>query len=436
MAGARDFETLAREMRGRSPLRASLLLFVILALLVAAGVWAAIAEVDDVTRGDGRIVPSRSIQVIQAAETGVLQALHVTEGEVVEEGALLMELDRTLLASQLDQEQQRAWGLMARIARLQAEIDGVEVLSFIPELVQATPTVVRSEAALFQARAIELRSEIDVLERQRSQRQQEYEEGMVDAATAAETLAIVEEEIAIMAPLVERRVEPETTMLALRRTLAEWQGRQVRAAAALMRLDAALDEIDDRIAALRARGRAQALSELSIATAELAELETRLPALQQRVTRSELRAPVRGIVNQIKLTTIGGVAQAGEPLIEIVPLDDSLLVEAYLRPSDIAFVYPGQPVKVKITAYDFSRYGGIDGEITRIGADAVRRPDREEQVFVVQVRTSTNILDADGAALEIIPGMVAEVDILSGRKTVLEYLTQPIVRVRDRALRD
>lgn len=436
MAGARDFETLAREMRGRSPLRSSMLLFSILALIAAVGVWAAIAEVDDVTRGDGRVVPSRSIQVIQAAETGVLQALHVAEGEVVEEGELLMELDRTLLASQLDQEMQRAWGLMARIARLQAEIDGEEVLTFPPDLVQATPSVVRSEAALFQARVTELRAEIEVLERQRRQRQQEYEEGLVDAATAAETLAIVEEEIAIMAPLVERRVEPETTMLGLRRTLAEWQGRQVRSAAGLLRLEAALSEIDDRIAALRARARAQALSELSIATAELAELETRLPALQQRVTRSELRAPVRGIVNQIKLTTIGGVAQAGEPLIEIVPLDDTLLVEGYLRPSDIAFVFPGQPVRVKLTAFDFSRYGGLEGEIVRIGADAVRRPDRDEPVFVVQVRTTTNILDADGAALEIIPGMVAEVDILAGRKTVLEYLTQPIVRVRDRALRD
>jgi adhesin transport system membrane fusion protein len=437
MAGtARDLDALARELRGRSPLRASLLLFVILGCIVSAGVWAAVTEIDDVTRGDGRIVPSRSVQVVQAAESGVLQAVHVAAGEVVEEGTLLMELDRTLLASQLDQERARAAGLMARIARLQAEIDGAEALVFAPELVQATPQVVRSELALFAARRSELHAEIDVLERQRSQRRQEYEEGLVDATTSAETLGIIEEEIAIIAPLVERRVEPETTMLGLRRNLAEWQGREVRARASLVRLEAALAEIDDRIAALRSSARAEALSQLSVATAELAELETRLPALAQRVTRSELRAPVRGVVNQINLTTIGGVAQAGEPLIEIVPLDDSLLVEAYLRPSDIAFLYPGQPVRVKITAYDFSRYGGIEGEITRIGADAVQRPDREGPVFVVQVRTNTNILDADGAAVEIIPGMVAEVDILSGRRTVLEYLTQPIVRVKDRALRD
>jgi len=434
-APTRDLAELAREMRGRQPLRGSLLLLLILAFLVIAVIWAARTELDDVTRADGRIVPSRQVQVIQAAESGVLQALHVVEGDMVDEAALLMELDRTLLASQLDQEMQRAHGLMARIARLQAEIDGAD-LRFPPELIQATPTVIRTETALYAARRDELADQIEVLERQRMQRRQEYEEGLVDQTTARTTLALIAEEIAIMAPLVERRVEPETTMLALRRSEAEWQGREVRASAALQRLQSALDEIDDRIRALRSGARAAALSELAIATAELAELEPRLPALLQRVTRSEVRAPVRGVVNRILKTTLGSLVQAGETLVEIVPLDDSLLVEAFVRPSDIAFLYPGQPVKVKITAYDFSRYGGLDGEITRIGADAVRRPDRDEQAFVVQVRTATNILDADGEALEILPGMVAEVDILSGRKTVLEYLTRPVIRVKERALRE
>jgi len=432
---ARDLEALAQEMRGRETLRGSLLLLLILVFIIVAVIWAALTELDDVTRADGRIVPTRHVQVIQAAEQGVLQALHVAEGDLVQAGDSLMELDRTLLTSQLDQEQQRAFGLMARIARLQAEIDGHD-LEFLPELVQRTPSVVRSEAALFAARREELSDRIEVLERQRMQRRQEYEEGLVDQETARTTLALIDEEIAIIAPLVERRVEPETTILGLRRNEAEWRGREIRAAATLVRLRSSLDEIDDRIRSVRSEVRAAALSELSIATAELAELEPRLPALIQRVTRSELRAPVRGIVNRILLTTQGGVAQAGETLLEIVPLDDTLLVEAYVRPSDIAFLYPGQPVKVKITAYDFSRYGGLDGEITRIGADAVTRPDRDEQVFIVHVRTQTNILDADGAALEIIPGMVAEVDILAGQKTVLEYLTQPVIRVKDRALRE
>jgi adhesin transport system membrane fusion protein len=436
MRGNSDLNLLAREVRGQSGLRASLLLLVILAFIVIAIVWASVTEIDDVTRGDGRIVPSQNIQFVQATEAGVLEALHVAEGDIVAPNDLLMALDRTLMSSQLDQERQRAVALMARMARLEAELAEAEALVMPDDLIRASPSVAASEVALFAARRDEFQAERDVLERQRVQRRQDYEEGLVDQSIAAETLLLVTQEMDLITPLVSRQLEPETTLLTLRRSHAEWQGRKVRSAAALVRLESALEEIDDRIAALRARVRAEARAELALATGELAELQTRLPALEQRVTRAELRAPVRGVVNRIMLTTLGGVAQAGDTLIEIVPMDDVPLVEAYLRPSDIAFLYPGQPVKVRITAYDASRYGSLDGEILRIGATAVTRPDRDEQAFVVQIRTFTNLLDADGAAVEIVPGMVTEVDILAGRKTVLDYILRPVVRVKDRALRD
>lgn len=435
MARERDLDRLAREMRGRSPLRGSILLLTILACLVTAGIWAAKTEIDDVTRADGRIVPSASVQVIEAAEPGVLKALHVRAGDVVEKDQLLAELDGTMLDSQLDQERQRAYGLMARIERLQAEIDGKQ-LAFSPDLVARAPDVVRSETALHRGRQAELRAEIDILERQRRQRKQEHEAGRVDLQTARQTLAVLQEERGMMAPLVERGMEPETTLLSLRRTHAEWQGRKVRADASLERLQLALDEIDDRIAAERSRFHRAALTDLATATAELAALRPALPALQSRAARSQLRAPVRGVVNRVHGSTIGAMARAGEELIEIVPLEDSLRVEAYLRPDDIAFLYPGQPVKVSITAYDASRYGNLSGEILRIGADTVKRTERsDEDVFVVEIRTTDAILDADGAKVEIMPGMVAQVDILSGKKTVLDYLVKPVVRVKDRALR-
>jgi adhesin transport system membrane fusion protein len=436
MARDRDLERLAREMRGRSPLRGSILLFTILAFLLTAVIWAANTEIDDVTRADGRIVPSASIQVIEASEPGVLEALHVSEGEVVEQGALLMELDGTILDSQLDQEQQRAYGLMARIERLQSEIDETP-LRFSPDLVARAADVVKSETALYRGRQVELQAEIDILERQRLQRRQEYEEGLVDRQTAQETLAILTEERDIMAPLVERGMEPATTLLSLRRTEAEWRGREVRARASLERLQGALDEIDDRIAAQRSRFRSAALTDLATATAELAALKPALPALQSRAARSRITAPVRGIVNRVHRTTLGSMARSGEELIEIVPLDDTLLVEAYVRPDDIAFLYPGQPVKVTITAYDSSRYGSLSGEILRIGANTITRSERsEEEVFVVEVRTTDTILDADGVAVEIMPGMVAQADFIAGRKTVLDYLMRPVVRVKERALRD
>ena len=436
MARDHDLDRLAREMRGRSALRGSLLLFTILAFLIIAGIWAATTEIDDVTRADGRIVPSASVQVIEAAEPGVLQSLHVKEGQVVEKGDLLMELDGSLLDSQLDQEQQRAFGLMARIERLQAEIDGTD-LQFSPDLVARAADVVRSETALYRGRQAELQAEIDILERQRLQRRQEYEEGIVDRQTAQETLAVLGEERDMMAPLVERGMEPATTLLSLRRSEAEWRGREVRARASLSRLQSALDEIDDRITAQRSRFRSAALTDLATATAELAALKPALPALQSRAARSRLYAPVRGIVNRIHSPTVGAMARPGEELIEIVPLDDTLLVEAYVQPGDIAFLYPGQPVKVTITAYDASRYGSLSGEIVRIGADTITRSERsEEEVFVVEIRTTETILDADGVEVEIMPGMVAQANILKGRKTVLDYLLKPVIRVKERALRD
>src|SRR6056297_1075955 len=436
MARDRDLERLAREMRGRSPLRGSLLLLTILAFLATAVIWAANTEIDDVTRADGRIVPSASIQVIEASEPGVLEALHVSEGQVVRKGALLMELDGTILDSQLDQEQQRAYGLMARIERLQSEIDS-NALQFSPDLVARAADVVKSETALYRGRQAELQAEIDILERQRLQRRQEYEEGLVDRQTAQETLAVLNEERDIMEPLVERGMEPATTLLSLRRSEAEWRGREVRAEASLDRLQSALDEIDDRIAAQRSRFRSAALTDLATATAELAALRPALPALQSRAARSRITAPVRGIVNRVHRATLGSMARSGEELIEIMPLDDTLLVEAYVRPDDIAFLYPGQPVKVTITAYDASRYGNLSGEIMRIGAATITRSERsEEEVFVVEIRTTDTILDADGVEVEIMPGMVAQADILAGRKTVLDYILRPVVRVKERALRD
>lgn len=431
-----DLDSLAREMHRRAPLRGSLLLLVILTCLAVAGIWAHLTELDDVVRADGRIVPSGDIQLIEATEPGILQALHVREGQVVDAGALLMEFDATQVDSELSQEQQRAFGLMARAQRLQAEIDGADLV-FKAILIQGAPDVVRSETALYQGRQAELTAEIAILERQRQQRQQEYEEGLVDQVMATETLAVLAEERAMMAPLVEQRMEPATTLLALRRSEAEWKGRKVRAEAVITRLQSGLDEVDDRIRSTRSRFRSAALTDLALVTAELAALQPALPALRDRADRAQVRTPVRGVVNRIHRSTIGGLARSGEELIEIVPLDDSLLVEAYVRPEDIGFLHAGQRVKVKITAYDFARYGGLQGEIIRIGANTITRSERnDEEVFVVEIRTENTMLDAGGVAVEIIPGMIAEVDILSGRKTILEYLIQPVLKIKDQALRE
>ena len=436
MSKHQDFDALARAMKGRSPIQGSLLLLAIIGFFISAALWASMTEIDDVTRAEGRIVPSGDVQVIEASEAGVLKALLVEEGQLVEKGDLLMELDGVQLTSQLDQEQQRAYGLMARIQRLEAEINDSDLI-FDDNLVVRAADVVKSEAALFRGRLDQLATEIAILENQRKQLQQEHIEVLVDLDAAKQTRIVLKEERAMMEPLVKRGIEPQTTLLSLRRNEVDWNGRMTRAEAALGGFEPALAEIDQKIDAQRRRYRSDSLTDLSISTAELAALKPALPALQQRAGRAQIHAPLRGVVNKVNRTTLGSMAKSGEELLEIVPLDDGLLVEAYIRPDDIAFLYPGQKVNVKITAYDYARYGGLDGEILRIGADTVQRTERsEEEVFVAQIRTDTTILDAAGASVQIMPGMIAQVDILAGRKTVLDYIIRPVIKVKDEAFRE
>ena len=431
----RPAREMAREMRGGHPLRASLLLLTILALIAVATLWAARTELDSVTRGDGRVVPSADIQQVQPTEPGIVAEIHVAEGQLVEAGAPLVTLDDTQIEGELGQAQRRVQALGLRIARLQAEIAGT---SFDPDthLSAGAPDLVAAEQALFEARQTAVRDELAVLDRQAAQKEQEILEAETRAQTALRTLDLVREEIDVIRPLVDENVEPRTSLIVLLGREAEAAGRLAEAQAALARARGAKLEVEDRMISLRSSVRADALEDLAGTQAELAEIRALIPALEMRLSRAILVAPVRGVVNRVLVATVGSLARAGEPVVEVVPIDEELLIEAYLDPADVAFVRPRQDVRVTITAYDPSRYGTIPARILRIGADAVTRPDRDQAAFVVEVQTLGTLTDADGAPVEILPGMVAQVDILSGRRSVLGYLTEPIVRVKDRALRE
>lgn len=431
-----DLDVLAREMRGRTPLTASALLFTIVGVIAATLLWASVTVIDDVTRAPGRVVPAGDIQEVQTSEEGVIREVFVSEGQEVAAGDPLIELDALVQTSQLNREIQRARALEARIARLSAEIEG-RALVFPADVERDAPELVASEQALHLARSAELAAQIAVLDRQRQQRLQEEEVARIDIRTAERSLAIVTEERDLLAPLVERGIEPQTTLLTLRQREEDLAGRIASGQASLQRVAAALSEIDDTMVAVRSELRSEALADMAEATGELASLRPSLPALESLAARAVLRAPVRGIVNRIHRRTLGGAVRPGEDLVEIVPLDDSLLVEAYVLPQDIAFLQPKQPVRVKISAYDFTRYGSLEGSILRIGANAVRRDERDEgEVFVVTVQTTGAILDADGLQVRILPGMTAEVDILAGERRVIDYLLQPLERVRSRAFRE
>jgi len=413
----------------------SLLLGVILLFLLTMVLWAALAEVDQVTRAQGKVVPSGRIQVLETYEGGVVRELRVREGDRVEAGQVLMVLDGGMLEGGYREIRAQYLALLVRARRLQAEAEGVEpVFTALQE--QDAPEIVAAERRLYEGRAAELRSELRVLDQQLFQRRRELGEARIARDTAQRALALAERERAIVAPLVERGIEPEFSLLALDRSLAELGGQVERSDSALERLRAAVAEVEDQKTALRERFRAGALATYSETLARISEIEEGMPAREEQIARTELRAPVPGVVNRMHVTTIGGVARPGDPLVELVPRDDALRIEAHVLPSEIAFLHPGQTVKVKLTAYDFARYGGLDGELEVIGADAVEVPELEARAYPVQVRTRGELLDATGEPLEILPGMVAEVDILGRRRTVLSYLTEPVVKVRERAFRD
>ncbi|KIC39032.1 hypothetical protein RA27_17915 [Ruegeria sp. ANG-R] len=433
MAGS-DFAATAREMRGRRGAAGGLILLSVVALLFVVLVWAYFTEIDDVTRAEARVVPSQLVQVVQAAETGTITEINVREGDTVEAGEVMMRFDPALLRAELDTAVSEATALRLRRARLDAQISGQEF--DLPDRSGAEAALLNAERDLFSAMAAHLTADLEVLDARREIKLAEIEAARISKDVNNETIGLLEEEIGVIQPLVERRIESPLAMIDLRRELSRQNGQLSDAGNRILMAQAALTEIDSQIVARKREFRSTANRELTETQARLAALETRIPALQARLARAEIRAPTRGVVNQVLISTLGGVAQQGQTVVEIVPFGDTVTVEAFVAPDDIAFIRPDQEVKVRITAYDASRYGALNGRVTRIGADTVLAPDGETSVYVVEIRLSGALTDADGQQLDVIPGMVAQVDMLSEPKTVLEYLTKPVIRVKDRAFRD
>ena len=415
--------------------RAGLLLYAIAALFVILIAWAAFAEIATVTRGQGKVIPSRQLQVIESYEGGIVRVIAVQEGDVVDSDELLMELDPTIALSEFDRSSQQYYALRAKVVRLSAEVRG-EAPSFEDELRAQAPDVIAVEEALFEGRTASRQAELRVLERQLFQRQQELREARSRAATLESSLALLARELQITEPLVEQQLEPMKSLLELQRRENELSGQLATERLAIARLEAAIAEVEEQRVAFLSTLRREALSELSQVTASLSELQPALPAMRTRVERTEIRSPVRGVVNRVLLTTVGGVAKPGEPLIEVVPMDDTLLVEAMVSTKDIAFLRPGDPARVRLTAYDFARYGSLDAHLVNIGADAIEDQQSGQLHYVMRVRTQGTFQDVDGKPLPVIPGMMAEVDILTGQRTILDYFLKPVVKVREKAFRE
>src|SRR5574343_1472989 len=414
----------------QEPLRARFLLRTMALVGVVAIVWAALAELDEVTRGDGRVIPSRQVQVLQSIDGGLVSEILVREGDIVQQDQLLVKIDETRFVSSVKENRVQYLALQAKAARLKAMAEGK---TYVPpaDVQKEAPDVVAQESQLYSAKRAEMDAAISIARQQLSPRQQELNEANARRAQAGHSYDLTSRELAVTRPLINSGAVSEVELLRLERDVSRFRGERDMASAQITRIHAAINEAQRKIEEVELTHRNDAGKELSETMAKLNSLAESSVGLSDRVKQSSIRSPVKGTVKRLLVNKVGGVVQAGKDMIEIVPLEDTLLLEAKVQPRDIAFLRPGQPVVVKFTAYDFSIYGGLDGTLEHIGADTVM--DEKGNAFYT-VRVRTNKPGFGDANLPIIPGMVAEVDILTGKKSVLAYLIKPVLRAKSVAL--
>jgi membrane fusion protein, adhesin transport system len=362
------------------------LLWISAIFIVVALIWAYYANLQEVTSAQGKVIPSKQMQVIQNLEGGIVKEILVHQGQIVQKGQIIAYLDKTIFKSEYEAAQQKDIALRIKIARLYAQINNKPFV-LTPEFQKGDPSLFSSELALYNTQINELRA----LQSQRD---------------------LISKEISMTDPLIKTGDVSKVDIIHLQESLAD---------------------VDNKILSFKST----ALDELNKTKADLASLDSDLDGLQDKLARTTIVSPVKGIINEIYVNTVGGVIKPGDNLMDIVPLGDTLLVEAKVKPSDIGFIHVGQEALVKITAYDYSIYGGLKGTVEYISSDTLKddKDPRQEAYYQIHVRTKQTYLQAkDGKRLYIIPGMTASADILTGHKTVLDYILKPILKARQSAL--
>lgn len=431
-----DFKSLSRDMAGKEGFQGSLIMITIAALVGLAILWASLAELDNVTRGQGKIISSVQNQMVQAAEGGVILRRFVSENSIVAKNDVLFEIDPVDASSELNRVMQRLAALDIRELRLRAEIsDGTFAVP--ADLNARSPMVALTEQSLSAARRAELAGQIDVLEQRLKQREQDLRSAESIVGTAERTAGYLEEEIAVVEPLVRDNIAPATRLLELQRQLEQTRGERDRANVGIEQARSGMAELETELENARSNFSLRAMDELNSVVAEQSELVEALPRLQERVSRTVIRAPMDGIINQLNFHTPGGFVNTGDVMLELVPTGQSLIVEAKIAPKDIGQIRMGDAARIRLSAYDSAKYGTVDGQVIRISPDAVvDNQNRSNSYYIADVSIDGELRLETGELITMIPGMTATVDVLSGKRTVLEYFWQPIARIQEIALRD
>ena len=413
----------------QEPLRARRMLRFAAVASILLIVWAAFAEIDEVTRGEARVVPTSQVQIVQSVDGGVVVELPVREGQQVEAGQLLLRVDPTRFVSNMLESRASLLAVQAKALRLEALTRGT-AFNPSPELMREAPDVVAQELRLFESRRAEINAQVSIAQNQLAQRQQELNEVQARREQAERGLESVLKELAITRPMVSSGAASEVEVLRLERDAARLRGDQAQSIAQISRVRSAILEATRKIEEVQLTSRNVMSAELSETMGKLASLSQGGRTLADKVKHAEIKSPVRGTVKRLLINTVGAVVQPGKELLEVVPSDDALILEAQIAPKDIGFLHPGQEATVKFTAYDFANYGGLSADVIHIGADSVL-DEKGNAFYRIRVRTRKPNL---GPNLPIIPGMVAQVDILTGKKSVLSYLIKPVLRAKSNAL--
>ncbi|MCE8014916.1 HlyD family type I secretion periplasmic adaptor subunit [Halomonas sp. MCCC 1A17488] len=408
----------------QDPIRARLFLYTILLAFGALIAWAYFASIDEVTRGTGRVIPSSQLQKVQSFDGGVVQQIMVREGEMVEAGQVLMRIDPTRFVANFRENRAQALALRARAERLRALVTDTP---FNPddELRSGAPEIVAQEREVYESRREELREQESILRDRIRQREEELNEAKARRDTAQREANMASQELNLTRPLLASGAVSEVDILRLEREVSRATGERNQAAAAVARLEAAVEEARTQLREIGAERRSEWRNDLAQTIGDLGALDESSAGLQDRVRLAEVRSPVDGIVQRLGINTLGGVVQPGQEVVDIIPSDDQLLVEARIAPQDIAFLRPGQPATIKLTAYDFAIYGGLEAELDHISADTITDDD-DNTFYLVRVKTVEG--ENLGSDIQVIPGMTAQVDIMTGKRTVMQYLLKPVLR--------
>ncbi|MEH6445089.1 MAG: HlyD family type I secretion periplasmic adaptor subunit [Oceanospirillaceae bacterium] len=424
--------SVSEAMLEQAPTGAKILLWTVAVFVIIAIFWANWAELDELSRGEGEIIPSKQLQVIQNLEGGIVAEILVQEGDLVEKGQVLLRIDDTRFSSSFKENKVREVELTAKAVRLEAESEGLEFI--VPkDFPVEFESLIRQERSLYDARKREVDANISVFEQQLSQKRQELIQAKSKRSQLSSSYSLLRQERDMTAPLVRDGVVSEVEYLRLKRQVVDLSGELNNIRLSLPRIQSSLDETKSMVKEAKWKFQSFARSELNETLSEMARLKEALTGMQDKLSRTEITSPVKGTIKELLFNTVNGVVQPGDEILNIIPWEDTLLVEAKLRPSDIAKVLKGQKAVIKVSAYDFGIYGGVDALVSTVSPSTILN-EKGDPFYTVRLTTDKPYIQKDNKKLPLISGMTVSVDILTGKKTVMDYLLKPILKARQSAL--